>query len=54
MNRAPTEDELQPNEPNDTLLYYASDGKTRLDVQLDRETVWLSQPQLSASMEILI
>ena len=29
------------------LLYQASDGQTQLEVQLDHETVWLSQAQLA-------
>ena len=29
------------------LLFQAEDGKTRLEVQLDRETVWLNQDQMT-------
>ncbi|WP_046244691.1 virulence protein [Hymenobacter terrenus] len=29
------------------LLYQAPDGQTRLEVQLDHETVWLTQAQMA-------
>jgi len=29
------------------LLYQAEDGKTRIDVRMDKETVWLSQNQMA-------
>lgn len=35
------------HERNDILLYQAEDGKTRLEVRLDHETVWLSQDQMA-------
>jgi hypothetical protein len=54
MNRAPTEDELQPSEPNDILIYQASDGKTRIEVQLDHETVWLTQVQLATLFDVKV
>lgn len=38
---------MRPNEGNTILLYQASDGKTRVEVQLDHETVWLSLNQMS-------
>ncbi len=38
---------MQPNEQTDILLYLAEDGETRLEVQLDHETVWLSQDQMA-------
>lgn len=38
---------MHPNEPNDILIYQASDGKTRIEVQLDRETVWLNLNQMT-------
>lgn len=31
----------------EVVLFQAEDGKTRLEVQLDRETVWLSQEQMA-------
>jgi hypothetical protein len=31
----------------DIVLYQADDGKTRLEVQLDHETVWLNQRQMA-------
>ena len=38
-----------PDKPKqgELLLYQTEDGKTRLEVQLDRETVWLSQEQMA-------
>lgn len=38
---------MQPNEQTDILLYLAEDGETRLEVQLDHETVWLTQKQMA-------
>ena len=38
---------MQPSEQNDIFLYEAEDGKTTLEVKLDRETVWLSQNQMA-------
>ena len=39
---------MQSSEQNDILLYQAEDGKTRLEVHLDHETVWLSLNQMAA------
>lgn len=38
---------MQPGEQTDILLYLAEDGDTRLEVQLDRDTVWLNQTQMA-------
>jgi hypothetical protein len=38
---------MQPGGQNTILIYQASDGRTRLDVHLDHETVWLTQKQMS-------
>jgi prophage maintenance system killer protein len=38
---------MQSGEQNAIIIYQASDGKTRLDVHLDHETVWLTQKQMS-------
>jgi len=35
-----------PN-PSQLIIYQTPDGKTRLEVRLDRETVWLSQNQMA-------
>ena len=35
----------------DVVLYQADDGRTRLEVQLDRDTVWLSQRQMAELFE---
>lgn len=36
----------QPTSKTDVLLYQSADGEIRLDVQLQHETVWLTQAQL--------
>ncbi|WP_432823767.1 RhuM family protein [Trichloromonas sp.] len=36
---------------NDIFIYQADDGKTRLEVQLDHETVWLNQRQMAELFE---
>jgi len=33
--------------PSQLIIYQTQDGKTRLDVRMDRETVWLSQNQMA-------
>lgn len=33
--------------PSQFLIYQAEDGKTRLDVRLENETVWLAQEQMA-------
>lgn len=38
-------------ESSQFLIYQAEDGKTRLDVRLENETVWLSQDQMSELFE---
>ena len=32
---------------NDIIIYQSEDGKIRLDVRLENETVWLTQQQMS-------
>ncbi len=34
-------------EKNNIIIYQPDDGKTRIDVRLERETVWLSQQQMA-------
>jgi hypothetical protein len=36
-----------PQAPSDIILYQTDDGRTRLEVQLQDETVWLSQAQMA-------
>lgn len=36
----------QVNEKQDILIYQTDDGQTLLDVQLENDTVWLSQAQM--------
>ena len=38
---------MQPTPSQDVLLYQSPDGAIRLDVQLQHETVWLTQAQMS-------
>ncbi len=38
---------MQPTTTQDILLYQSPDGQIRLDVQLDHDTVWLTQAQMS-------
>ena len=35
----------------EVVLFQSDDGKTRLEVQLDHETVWLSQRQMADLFE---
>jgi len=35
--------ELVPSDPNEFLIYQTEDGRTRVQVRIERETVWLSQ-----------
>jgi hypothetical protein len=36
-----------PPAPSDIILYQTDDGSTRLEVQLQDDTVWLSQAQMA-------
>lgn len=36
-------DELVPSRPGEFLIYQTEDGRTRVQVRIDRDTVWLSQ-----------
>ncbi|AMV70862.1 RhuM family protein [Desulfuromonas carbonis] len=45
---------MQPDEQNTILIYQANDGRTRLDVQLDHETVWLTQKQLADLFDVKV
>ena len=42
---------MQPT-TQDILLYQSPDGQIRLDVQLDHDTVWLTQAQMTALFDI--
>ncbi len=35
------------NENNNIVIYQLDDGKTKIDVKLKDETVWLSQQQMA-------
>ena len=34
-------------EKNNVVIYQSEDGKTKIDVKLEEETVWLSQQQMA-------
>lgn len=34
-------------EKDNTVIYQSDDGKTKIDVKLENETVWLSQQQMA-------
>lgn len=34
-------------EKNNVIIYQSEDGKTKIDVKLEEETVWLSQQQMA-------
>ena len=34
-------------EPHQFLIYQSEDGRTKIDVMLDAETLWLNQKQLT-------
>lgn len=34
-------------EKNNIVIYHSDDGKTKIDVKLENETVWLSQQQMA-------
>ena len=34
-------------EKNNIVIYQSDDGKTKIDVKLENETVWLSQQQMA-------
>ena len=38
----------------EVALFQADDGKTRLEVHLEKETVWLTQAQLAALFAVQI
>lgn len=42
-------DNISPNveSSGDIILYTSADGKVRLDVQIDSQTVWLTQQQIA-------
>lgn len=43
---------MQPATTQDILLYQSPDGQIRLDVQLDHDTVWLTQAQMVVLFDI--
>ncbi|MGI4863128.1 MAG: RhuM family protein [Janthinobacterium lividum] len=43
---------MQPTATQDVLLYQSPDGQIRLDVQLDHDTVWLTQAQMVVLFDI--
>jgi len=45
---------MEPNPKSDLILYQTEDGKTRLEVRLQGETVWLTQAQMSQLFQTTI
>ncbi|MFV9645830.1 MAG: hypothetical protein ACNYWU_08420 [Desulfobacterales bacterium] len=45
-----------PKEPNrsELLIYQTDDGKTRIDVRLENETVWLSQKLMAELFQVFV
>ena len=43
---------MTPTATPDVLLYQSPDGQLRLDVQLDHDTVWLSQAQMTELFDV--
>lgn len=43
----PQSDESMPNKSSKMLIYQAEDGKTKVDVRVEGETVWATQAGLS-------
>ncbi len=43
---------MQPTATQDVLLYQSPDGQIRLDVQLDHDTVWLTQAQMAELFQV--
>ena len=39
------------NEKGEIIIYQTTDGKTRIDVKLENETVWLTQAQMAVLFE---
>ena len=35
------------DDSNNIIIYQSADGKTKIDVKLENETVWLSQQQMA-------
>ena len=38
---------MDSNDKNEIIIYQTQDGKTKIDVNVDHETVWLSQKQMA-------
>jgi hypothetical protein len=45
---------MKPNTKSEIVLYQAADGKTRLEVQFQGETAWLSQAQMAELFQTTI
>lgn len=41
-------------EKNNMIIYQSEDGKTKIDVKLEKETVWLSQQQMTDLYDTII
>jgi len=45
---------MKPNTKSEIVLYLAADGKTRLEVQFQGETAWLTQAQMAELFQTTI
>lgn len=41
-------------EKNNMIIYQSEDGKTKIDVKLEKKTVWLSQQQMTDLYDTII
>ncbi|MFH1377880.1 MAG: hydroxyacid dehydrogenase, partial [Planctomycetota bacterium] len=41
------ENDIVPSNPNEFLIYQTDDGRTRVQVRIEGETVWLSQKTIA-------
>jgi len=44
----------EPNSPSQLLIYRSEDGRIRLDVRFEGETVWLTQPMIAELFETTV
>ena len=50
MDTQTTKELLNAPQRGEIVLYQTADGRTKIDVKLENETVWLTQAQIAALM----
>lgn len=50
MDTQTTKELLNAPQRGEIILYQTADGRTKIDVKLENETVWLTQAQIAALM----